>query len=325
VDQQSFKYLIRNLSIAVLSWIGSYAPTAHAEEDGSQSELDGLISQLAEAESMYTDIVEGTEKSIAWYDGINKTALSLVYLHGFSASARELSPVTEKLAERLGANVYFARLTGHGRSADAMAEATLEDWLEDTREAWRIGQQIGERVIVISASTGGTLAAWLAAQSDAQTMLANIMISPNFGIASRSGEIIRWDWGLKLAKWINGPYRAFTPQNKLHELYWTERYPIEALRPMIQVVDEVVGQDHTQTTVPHLMIYSPQDKVIRVDRIEELAAKMSNADVELLPFMQSSDPYQHVLAGDACSPETTDQMINLIESYIKRTLKSKPL
>ncbi len=279
-------------------------------------DLEGLEGYLLNQESKHTDIVRGTEKSIRWFDGTRKTQVSIVYIHGFSASAGELSPVTELLADEIGANVFFTRLAGHGRSGEAMAEANIEKWLNDTKEAWEIGSMIGDQVIIVSASTGGTLASWLAAQPFAEDMLANIMISPNFGIASRVGEIVRWGWGLRLAKWVNGPYRGFTPQNELHKLYWTERYPMEALVPMIHLVDQVVDQDHSVTQIPHLMVYSPNDQVIRVDRILSISEQMENATVELVEFTDSSDPYQHVLAGEACSPATTAKMVSLLKNYI---------
>ena len=92
---------------------------------------------------------------------------------------------------------------------------------------------------------------------------------------------------------------------------------------MIQIVDQVVDQDHSITRVPHLMVYSPKDHVIRVDRIEDLSAQMSNAEVELHPFTSATDPAQHVLAGEACSPETTDEMVDLMYRYITAILEQE--
>lgn len=310
--------LLKQVAIFSAYLIGSTVTSAVALE----ADIETLDQYLDQQESQFTDIVDGAEKNIRWHNGIEKTDIALVYIHGFSASAKEISPVTEQLADALGANAYFARLTGHARSAEAMTEGTVEKWQKDTLEAWQIGNLIGKRVVILSASTGSTLATWLAAQPFTQELAANIMISPNFGIASRLGEIVRWNWGIKLAKWVSGPYRGFTPQNELHKKYWTERYPIEALTPMIKLVDEVVEQDHLATTVPHYMIYSPDDMVIRVDRILQLAAAMKNAKVDLLAFTQATDPAQHVLAGDACSPTTTGEIVALLKDYILSLSKS---
>jgi hypothetical protein len=69
-------------------------------------DLDALI---LNHESQLQGLRRGTEKSILWYDENQKekTPWSIVYLHGFSASRREISPVVETLAKNLKANVFF--------------------------------------------------------------------------------------------------------------------------------------------------------------------------------------------------------------------------
>ena len=280
-------------------------------------DINTIEQTLVALESAYPDIVADTEKHIRWYDGPKQTEVSIIYLHGYSASRKELSPVTEKLADLIGANVYYTRLRGHGRSDDAMAEANKEDWLRDTQVAYKIGELIGRKVIVISTSTGGTLATWLSAQHFAQNLVASLMVSPNFGIKSWSGEILRWDWGLKLAKMVSGPYRSFEPSNEIHDNYWTQRYPMEALVPMINLVDMVREMDKTSITVPQLLVYSPDDQVISVRKILETSQELMNADVTLHPFSESEDASQHVLAGDACSPSSTDHMVKVMNQFIQ--------
>ena len=130
------------------------------------AELDAW---LTEQESAVADVVPGTAKTILWADeepGGRRTDIALVYLHGFSATRRELSPTIERVGEELGANVFFTRLAGHGRTAEALGQATVEDWKADVREAWEIERRIGERVEVIGTSTGASLALWLATQEE---------------------------------------------------------------------------------------------------------------------------------------------------------------
>jgi len=92
-------------------------------------ELDSIEQMLQQSEAKFSDIVKGAEKHITWYDATGQpTPISLVYVHGFSATHKELSPMTELLAQRLQANVFYTRLRGHGRSDDAMAEASVDAW-----------------------------------------------------------------------------------------------------------------------------------------------------------------------------------------------------
>lgn len=44
----------------------------------------------------------------------SKTKYAFVYLHGFSASEKEGHPVHRNIAKHFNANLYLARLQGHG-------------------------------------------------------------------------------------------------------------------------------------------------------------------------------------------------------------------
>lgn len=287
-----------------------------------QNNLKLLEQKIALSEKAFADIVPEASKLIRWFsDNPTKTEFSIIYLHGFSASRQEISPVTERVADLLGANVFYTRLVGHGRSEDAMAEATVEDWKLDAQKAYDIAKELGDKVILISTSTGATLATWLVAQSLSDDVVASVMVSPNFGIANRTGELVRWPLGLKFAKLVSGDYRSFIPKNDLHRLYWTERYPMEALVPMIKLVDEVDEMDKSAITVPQIMIYSPDDRVINVEKIESTAKEFSNSDTQLSQFKLSEDEGQHLLAGDACSPGSNDAMVELIHNYLLSVIK----
>lgn len=290
---------------------------------GIEVNLETLEQAIANQEAQYSDMVKGSEKLIRWHRGKQVTDLAIVYIHGFSASRQELSPTTERLADSLGANVYYARLQGHGRSEDAMGEATVLGWKKDARQALQVGKQIGERVIVVSTSTGGTLATWLAANEFDASVLANILISPNFDVASNIARIVTWPGGLTLARWIGGDYHSFEPISEAHGRYWTNRYPIEAVLPMFELIDEVHALDKSKITTPHLMVYSPEDKVIDVDQIDQTMSEYSSAEVNAHLFTNSTDPYQHVLSGIACSPESTDEMVTLLHEYIRSLLVIK--
>jgi esterase/lipase len=287
-------------------------------------DLNNLDKQLKTSEARYSDIVDGTQKTVAWYaEPGQRTEISIVYLHGFSATHKELSPMTEQLAEKLQANVFYSRLTGHGRSDDAMAEATQEAWKKDAREAYEIGAAIGERVILIGTSTGATLATWLSAQEFAEQLLANILISPNFAIKSGGGWVLKNSLGLWLVKQFNGNYRGFQPLNDFHARYWTERYPLEALVPMLELLDDVDELDKSKITTPQLIVYSPDDHVIDAEKVIETAKEFTRATVTLVPFTSSTDPAQHVLVGRGSTAgddvqQQVDNMLNILVPYVKQ-------
>ena len=282
-----------------------------------KADLNELERQILSDEKQVSNLVEGTQKEIEWFEGKRqKTAYSIVYLHGFSATRKEISPVPETLAKKLGANIFFTRLRGHGRDSDAMLDGTVDAWLEDTKTAYNIGQQIGERVIVIGTSTGATLSTWLSAQDFANDLFANIIVSPNFALASKNAWVMQSSIGLWLVKKLQGEYRGFEPMNEYHAKYWTERYPVDALVPMLDLVDMVDKIDKSTIKTPHLMIYSPKDTVIDPGKAEKTIEEFSIARKQVVAYTDSIDPGHHVLFGYGSSDEQIKEVSDLMYNFL---------
>jgi len=270
---------------------------------------DDLDAYFAESESTFSDIVDGTQKRIVWANEVGaKTPVSVLYIHGFSATSEEIRPVPDKLAEALDANLIFTRLSGHGRSGDAMAEPSVGDWMRDTDEALSVARALGEQVIVVSTSTGGTLVAAAALQQDMMESVAGaIFVSPNFAINSPSAVILTWPavrwWGPIVA----GAQRSFETLNEGHEAYWTNSYPTVALMPMAALVKAVDGLDLGQAKIPALFMISDQDKVVSPSKNREVAQEWGGPSaLKVLSMGEGDDPFHHVIAGDILSPGQTE-------------------
>ena len=277
-----------------------------------------LDNYLAETEGRFDDIVPNTEKTILWAGQPGqKTAVSIVYLHGFSATRQETAPLSDKLAAELGANLFYTRFTGHGRTGRAMAEATVNDWLNDTMEALAIGRRIGEKVIVIGVSTGATAATRLAAQPNLDDVLAFVLISPNYAPYDRSAAILTWPWGEQIATAFIGSERNWEPSNEAHGRYWTLRYLTKALLPMMGLVKLVSQTDLSRITRPVLVIYSPQDEVVNPQRAKDFFVQMSRADKQLIATNRAVGENNHVLAGDIMSPDKTDEVMAMILPFVQ--------
>ncbi len=275
---------------------------------------------LADREKAFPDIVPGTEKRVIWAGAKGaKTPLAVIYIHGFSASSEEIRPVPDQVARTLGANLFFTRLAGHGRGGDPMATATAGDWLEDTAEALAIGRRLGDRVLVISMSTGATLAAFAATDPDMSKDIAGIvMMSPNFGVKSAAAKILDLPAARYWGPIVAGATRSFNPVNANHGKYWTTQYPTTALFPMAALVRAAKMLDLSKAKVPLMVIYSAQDHV--VDPGKTLAAvKGWGGKVRLEPvtLAKGDDPYYHVIAGDILSPGQTAGTVALILDWAK--------
>jgi esterase/lipase len=274
---------------------------------------------LAQSEASEPRLQQGLEKEIVWAFPASraKTPLAVVYIHGFSASKGEVRPLPDIVARELGANLYFARLTGHGADGAAMAEATVNDWVNDYAEAMAIGRAIGERVIVIGTSTGAGLVTWALTQPAlAEGTAGAVLISANYGVQAAGSEILTAPFGRTLANLIVGKERGFEPVNELHGRFWTSKYPTDALLPMAGLTALAAKQPVETITTPAFFIWSPTDKVIRPELVEQVAARWGGPK-QTLALDRNDDPYSHVIAGDALSPSTTQPLADAVIAWAR--------
>ncbi|WP_137934239.1 alpha/beta hydrolase [Mesorhizobium comanense] len=278
---------------------------------------------IARTEAAVPGIRDGLEKEIVWANPMvhAKTPLSIVYIHGFSASKGELRPLPDDVADALDANLFYTRLTGHGQDGEAMTQGSVNAWINDYEEALAIGRAIGDKVIVISTSTGGSLAAWAATQPGASEGVAAIaFISPNFGVKASGAEILTMPWGKQIAELVIGRERSFVPRNALHEKFWTYKYPVAATLPMQALTELAYAAPVEKAVIPALFIFSDSDKVVRPDRTREIAARWG-APHELVPVDDTGDPDNHVIAGDVLSPSTTAFLAQRISVWVEAVVK----
>ena len=276
----------------------------------SSAEINQDLAMLvAKNEAQIDGITDGAEKLVVWAGESNvKTNYSIVYLHGYSATRQETHPLTENIARRLGANVFYTRFTGHGRDGAAMATITKQALLDDTSEAVGIGHQLGEKVIVIGVSTGATLAILYAAQSESD-ISAMILISPNFKERSPLIKLMRLPYVMQIAKFVFGDDYSWEPKNALHDKYWTHTFPLEAMLPMLQLLEDISKMDLSVIKVPLAIFYSPDDEVINVTAVEEYFARFGSVNKKLVAVDTKGMLHSHVIAGDILAPDLTSTIV----------------
>lgn len=275
---------------------------------------------LASREARFDDIREGLQKEIIWAYPASKakTPLSIVYVHGFSSSKGETRPLSDIVAKEMGANLFYTRLTGHGRDGDAMGEATVNAWVNDMAEAVAIGRKIGEKVIIVGTSTGGGIAAWSATEPPMLDQVAGlVLISPNFKIRDSGAALLTLPWGETIARFVAGEERSYEPLNELHARYNTTRYPIKSVLPLAAITALAGAASYEKVDIPALFIISDADKVV-VSQETRRVAQIWGADWEIIPVDNADDPFQHVIAGDALSPSTTVELSEKIIAWIKK-------
>ncbi|HHZ10752.1 MAG TPA: alpha/beta hydrolase [Rhizobiales bacterium] len=308
--------------VAALWLLGSRTPVDTETSFDAASIGDDLDAYLARREAMVSGIRPGLGKQIAWADPERRgrTRIAIVYIHGFSASPGEVRPLPDIVARKLGANLYLARLTGHGATSEAMGTLSVKAMVNDLAEAIAIGERLGEKVVIVASSSGAALASWgLTRPEFRDRIAAAVFLSPNYGVLAFGSSLLTMLGARELARILFGPTRSFEPSNDLHARLWTNAYPVEALLPMAEMVRLAVHAPVEQARTPVLFLISPDDTVVDPRITRRIAARWG-APHRLVEVEGVEDPSRHVLAGDAMSPSTTEPLAKLMTGWLRETL-----
>jgi alpha-beta hydrolase superfamily lysophospholipase len=279
---------------------------------------------LAAREAAFDDLTEGVEARIVWAGEAGAgTETVVLYLHGFSATSEEIRPVPDRVAEAFGANLVFARLTGHGRSGAALGAARAGDWVEDAEAFLAVARAVGESVVVIGTSTGATVAAYVLAEAEhAEDVAATVFISPNIEVANPAGPLLELAGARVWVPWIAGAERSFEPINAGQATYWTTRYPTVATVSMGTLLRETRARDYSGVDIPALFMFADTDQVISAPAARRFAQGWGG-ETTLIPVAvpeEGGDPFHHVIAGDILSPALTDRAVEDITNWLRETL-----
>jgi pimeloyl-ACP methyl ester carboxylesterase len=285
-------------------------------------ELDHIITHQ---ENNIADLKKGNNAQIVWADSLSKkkTAYSIVYLHGFSASHAEGYPVHINLAKRFGCNLYLSRLYAHGlNQKEPLLDLTTEKYIESVKEAIAIGKQLGDKVILFSTSTGSTLSLILAANDPAIAGL--IMYSPNIDVYDSKSFLLTQHWGLQLARLVVGSkYYTFEASPEAQQ-YWNTKYRIEALIVLKSLINATMNENtFQQIHVPVFMGYyfkdeTHHDDVVSIPRMMDMFEQISTSK-ELKRKVNFPDAGSHVIGSSYWNPNTKpveDSTVKFLEEIM---------
>lgn len=310
-------FIILSLAVLVFS-LGIAAGTLFYPVDASL----GKVPQVSVPEDLETYLKNSeaalkpkanTEKTILWaYPDHRKTPLSLIYIHGFSATRGETAPVSEELGKKLGANVFLTRLSGHGLGSAGMGAAKASEWLTDANEALAIGKKLGERVVILGYSTGAALSVYLAAKQD-PSVSGIVMMSPNFRPKTPMSLLSSGPLGTWITNLATGGKHTFVTKNPDHAYYWTSEYPAVAIHEMMELLKYVNSIGVQKISTPLLLIYSPRDTVVSVPTALQKFQEWSGSQKKLVEFKTGG----HVFAGNILAPEGNEPLESEIIQFVE--------
>ncbi|WP_116127052.1 alpha/beta hydrolase [Lewinella sp. IMCC34183] len=300
------------LSVVAFAWLAGpriEQPFYAADLPDVPDDL-GLLQQGIHDHEELAATRPNNEARIVWRDSVPQvTEFAFVYLHGFAGSYRDGFPVNVNLAAIFGANAYLGRWSGHGLQAgEALREFTPKAAWADAREALAIGKRIGKRVIVMSTSTGGTLALKLAAIFP-DDVYALINVGPNVEDDQPGAGLLMSPWGHELARLASfGTNKKVAQDEPGAAQYFDTVYPSEAL-VNLQILVQTTMLDSTFAAVrcPVLTVYYKQNFVQKDQHVEVTRfpgvheAFATPTDQKLLVALPT--PKTHFVASDIKSKD----------------------
>ena len=299
-------------------------------------DLPAVPSEAAQLEKYISDneakhkLKPDNDARIIWFNDSTKekTEYAVVYIHGFSASQEEGDPVHREFAKKFGCNLYLARLAEHGiDTTDALANYTAEKSWRSAVEAYVIGKQLGKKVILMSTSTGGTLALKLC--TEFPDIAANIMMSPNIAINDPNAWLLNNHWGLQIAHVIVGQQRTVSDTTAIYARYWNNRYSTNSFVQLEELLESTMKEStFNKVTQPTLLLYyfkddDHQDDVVKVSAMKRMFVQLATPD-SLKRQVAIPNAENHVLASPIKSKDV-QSVKNEIEKFAMEILKLQPV
>lgn len=293
------------------------------------SDLNELEKFVNEKEAAIPNIKPNNEGRIIWYDSVpSKTEYSIVYLHGFSASQEEGAPIHKNLAKKYGCNLYLPRIAGHGLIEDEpMLDLTAEDMMESAKEAIAIGMQLGEKVILLTTSTGGTYGLYLAENNP--SIAGIILYSPNIDIYDENSYLLTKPWGLQLARLVVGSDYNQWPLDSIRANYWTNKYRLEVLTQLRAMVDETMTKEtFEKVNQPVFLGYyykndTAQDNTVSVPAMLTMYDQIATPDNKKrkVAFAEAG----HHVIGSYLTSEAVEEVERETEKFLEEVIGLKPV
>lgn len=289
------------------------------------------LEQYVTAKESHHKLKPDNEARIVWYDSLrNKTAYSVVYLHGFSASQEEGDPVHRDFAKKYGCNMYLSRLDGHGLdTSEPLLTMTATGLWKDAKEALSIGKALGDKVILVTCSTGSTLGLKLAATYP-NDVFAIINMSPNIAINDDLAFLANNPWGLQLARLVShGQYRQSKPETPEVGKYWYNKYRLEAVVELQNLLETTMEpRVFRAIKQPALNLYyfkneQHQDPTVRVSAILDME-KQLGTPAGLKDAVAIPDAGAHVI-GCYLTSKDIPSVERAIDSFAEKKLGLLPV
>ena len=234
-----------------------------------------VITYLNNEEKKIISLEQNAKKQIIWHSTSNKkTEYSIVFIHGSFATGFQQKATLIKIADKLNANLFISRLSGHGVGYEETKGISANDFIKDTAEAIAVGNKIGDKVILMGFSAGSGLAMLASQEEKLKNMIHSLIliapptltIRPIIVLAS-VGLLFKRTHEFNFPKFNGLSYEEWGP-------YWVNKFDSSLPRAFWKVLSSIkIRNDLAQ--VPMLIFYDKRDRVVNFERVEKIFDKWS--------------------------------------------------
>jgi pimeloyl-ACP methyl ester carboxylesterase len=292
-----------------------------------------LVSLTVTNVGNYVDSIEAIQKlrpdnkaRIVWFNDSlkNKTSYAVLYLNGFGASWFEGSPSHTDFAKAIGSNLYLSRLASHGiDTKEPLIDMYPAALYESAKQALIIAHALGNKVILMSTSTGGTLSLKLAADFP-EMVDALILLSPNIEINNSAAFLLNGPWGLQIGRLTSGGglYRMVPSSGETENKYWYKKQRWESLVYLQQLIKTTMTKEvFAKVKQPVFLGYyykneKEQDQQVKVSAMLIMLDQLGTPD-SLKMKVDFPDAGDHVIGCSLLSKSYRDVEKEMIAFAIK--------
>lgn len=258
--------------LALVYYLGPRPQQPTFETEWPEKASLQTVQQALEREQMLP-LKPGNGMEVIWASEPNRrTGKTLLYLHGFSASHEEGSPVHREVARIFGMNLLLSRLCDHGLTGEsALGNYSATCLWQSGKEALNLALALGDTVVIMGTSTGASLALQLAATYP-DKVFALLLISPNIEVNDPNAWLLNNPWGLHIARMVfGGKDRVIPDQTDYVRRYWDTRYRLEAIVELEEYLENAMTPATFAAVQAPVFLASyyeneeVQDEVVRVD------------------------------------------------------------
>jgi len=236
-----------------------------------------------------------------WLEPEKPARASVVLVHGFSATPREMRPLGEALLEH-GYAALGVRLPGHGTSPEDLSTRSYREWVATVKAALNIAATRTPRVYAAGISTGALA---LLAASREFTHDGMVLMAPFLRLHHPLAPFV---WLLRHLL----PYETRQIEAELTPFYYARR-PLKAIHQLMQLIAEV-RRLLPQLDSPALVLASEGDKTADHRSAIRLFERLGSSEKKLELF---GEEVPHTMLGDD-NPRRNEVIQVCLEFFLTR-------